>query len=522
MTLTVASNMPRGTPEKNSLRSVPDSILFTVAALLQCSCGLAARCTRMGENLSFRNTSGYILLLTLAFVPGMVSGEVRLVPTREIVSFSAMPEPLSVKALIQSSLIASGVESDRIEGYTGRYLDISRKAAATATGNDMADSEALLKWMHDNYLTRYVETQTRMDILLDTGEYNCVSSAVFYLILTRSIGLEIRGVVTRDHAFCRLPNIGNGIDVETTNYYGFDPGSRQEILDLVEGRIGFAYVPPSNYKQRRDINHKELISLIFQNRIAFLHQSNNWQPAVGLALDQWTLSGTDTAREDFIQSLNNAAAESDNHNNNEEALVMLSKAARLLGAGHGLEKSAKILFSNQLTRHGRAHEFDDALNFIEDSRFTALLPPSYVKEKYNEVRKWILEDEIKNSPFSEAAASVDSALNDGIITLDRWSELSLYIWSTEANRLSAGKNWIEGLKFLRNAPPELAGIPQWKRMLDSFEQSTAAAFHNQFVRSYRKKEFDQARAYILEGLSILPQNALLLKDFESLNRIMKQ
>ncbi len=479
------------------LKGAPDSILFSV-------------------------TPGYILLFILAFVPGIVSGEVRLTPTREIVAFSAMPEPLPIKALIQSSLIASGVESSRIEGYTTRYLDISRKAAATATGDDMADSEAILKWMHDNYLTRYVEDQTRMDILLDSGEYNCVSSAVFYLILTRSIGLEIKGVVTRDHAFCRLPGIGDGIDVETTNYYGFDPGSRQEILDLVEGQIGFAYVPPSNYNQRRDINHKELISLIFQNRIAFLQQSNNWQPTVGLALDQWTLSRTDTARKDFIQSLNNAVAESDNQNNNKEALIMLSKAARLLGVGHGLEKSAEILFNNQLARNGKAHEFDDALNFIKDDRFSALLSPSYVEEKYNEVRKWILEDKIENRPFSEAVVSVDSALNDGIITFDRWSEISLYIWSTEANRLSAGGNWIEGLRFLKNASSELAGIPRWNRMLNSFEQNTAAVFHNQFVKSYRRKEFDQARAYILEGLSILPQNALLLKDFESLNRMGKQ
>ncbi|MDR3174091.1 MAG: hypothetical protein LBU19_07570, partial [Treponema sp.] len=58
--------------------------------------------------------------------------------------------------------------------------------------------------MHREFLRSYSAMQTRLDTLLSNGRYNCVSSAVLYLILARSQGLDVRGVAARDHAFASL------------------------------------------------------------------------------------------------------------------------------------------------------------------------------------------------------------------------------------------------------------------------------------------------------------------------------
>jgi transglutaminase-like putative cysteine protease len=106
-------------------------------------------------------------------------------------------------------------------------------------------AEYVLTWMHEHCLSRYAAQQSRIDTLLDNGRYNCVSSAVLYAVLARSAGITVSGVATRDHAFATVHIPGSegaveDIDVETTNKFGFDPGSRTEFHDQFGNTTGFA------------------------------------------------------------------------------------------------------------------------------------------------------------------------------------------------------------------------------------------------------------------------------------------
>ena len=95
--------------------------------------------------------------------------------------------------------------------------------------------KAILKYLYQNYLKAYSLNQTKIDVALETGTYNCVSSAVLYMAAVKAAGLEVRGQSTTQHAFCSIyvadENSGKSkrIDVETTNPYGFNPGSKEEI-----------------------------------------------------------------------------------------------------------------------------------------------------------------------------------------------------------------------------------------------------------------------------------------------------
>jgi len=150
-------------------------------------------------------------------------------------------------------------------------------------------AEFILGFMHKNLLKSYSHNQTRIGALLSNGKFNCVSSAVLYMILCRSAGLYVRGVMTKDHAFTILHTGESDIDIETTNPYGFDPGSRKEFHDHFGRMTGFAYVPAHKYRDRQTISQIELVSLILNNRIAELESSGNYADAVPVAVDRTAL-----------------------------------------------------------------------------------------------------------------------------------------------------------------------------------------------------------------------------------------
>ncbi len=142
---------------------------------------------------------------------------------------STMREPIPVETILDASLgfsgaseAAAGSAKDRLSGllvkFRGEVADLSDQAVL---------AERALTFLHKNLFTSYSVVQTRVDTALETGVYNCVSSAVLYLILARSVGLSVGGVRTSDHAFCSVLVNGQQIDVETTNPFGFNPGRKR-------------------------------------------------------------------------------------------------------------------------------------------------------------------------------------------------------------------------------------------------------------------------------------------------------
>jgi hypothetical protein len=129
---------------------------------------------------------------------------------------------------------------------------------------------AVLKLLYEDYLTAYNLDQTRTNVALQTGLYNCVSSALLYMAAAKAASLDVRGQKTTEHAFCSIyvPGSKSGqlrkIDVETTNPYGFNPGTRETIEN--EDKIkGYYVVPKKYYANRQEISDKAFAGLIAGN-----------------------------------------------------------------------------------------------------------------------------------------------------------------------------------------------------------------------------------------------------------------
>jgi tetratricopeptide (TPR) repeat protein len=207
---------------------------------------------------------------------------------------------LTWKKLAETALWSSGVNMEA-EGarYMAEINSLVQEIQTTLSGDGIKDGESILKFMYDKKLKKYSTNQTTIDTVLDRGTYNCVSSAVLYLILASGAGLDVHGVMTRDHAFIALKLSENEIDIETTNSYGFDPGSKKEFTNSFGKTTGFAYVSKTNYRNRADISPIELVSLILENRIAEANRRRDYDKALALALNREVILKNRTNPTDF-------------------------------------------------------------------------------------------------------------------------------------------------------------------------------------------------------------------------------
>lgn len=252
-------------------------------------------------------------------------------------------------------------------------------------------SEFILEYMHSNLLQTYSVYQTRLDTVFTNGRFNCVSSSVLYMILCKSAGIETSGVMTRDHVFIVVHiNEGNSetsIDVETTNRFGFDPGSRKEFHDQLGRVTGFTYVPARNHRDRQTISQIELVSLILNNRIAEAERLNRFPEAVPLAIDKAALllgniqgeseplpenrlSGTffENPRKNVMDRLINYGGTLLRANREEDALLWAARASEMYPNEDRWHDFFKAAVNNRAARLLRDRRITEARNVLESNR----------------------------------------------------------------------------------------------------------------------------------------------------------
>ncbi|MDR0399388.1 MAG: hypothetical protein LBH51_00415 [Treponema sp.] len=354
----------------------------------------------------------------------------------------------------------------------------------------------ILSYMHKKFLRSYAALQTRLDTLLTTGRYNCVSSAILYLILAQSQGLTVRGVAARDHAFATVLGDQESWDVETTNAYGFDPGNRREFHDQFGKLTGFAYVPARNYRDRTSISPLELVSLIFHNRIAELEGRNRYAEAVPLALNQAVLLAgrEDPALSSFFpdpqQHLNdrilNYGASLLNGGKEEEGLAWAGYAK---SAYAGAETDTRwqeyidALVSNRVAKLCRSGRFDQARRFLADA-----------ESLHGGAEQRRLESLILDAEFT--------ALVNGIRQDSEAAALLLRIDAAESEDTLPPAR----VREIRNH------INRWR----------FTNFHNRFATAFNKRDYTLARQILEEALGEFPDNPQLRNDQSTLNRALER
>jgi tetratricopeptide (TPR) repeat protein len=446
--------------------------------------------------------------------------------------------PHDWRVLAEIALWASGAgETPGAPASTAAYMAKIESALVDMLGSPELPADArergayTLAFMHRRFLKGYREDQTRLDTLLDSGVYNCVSSAALYAILASAAGLEARGTAARDHAFVMLRAETEFIDVETTNPYGFDPGNRREFHDAFGKLTGFVYVPARNYQDRISISPGELISLIFNNRITLAESRSRFDEALSLALNKAALlqsTGpqkaspiTGTAYAELFQDpwkmlldrLINYGAYLINTGREPEALEWAALAEqeypeparwrnltgtalnnlvlKMVRAGNPLEAAAV------LARHKMRIGADDF------KRLDSLLADARLGGLFSGI-KTIEDADTALAALRETGSNLPAG---------RAAELGLFGTLKKAELVAHEQGWRAAIDFLEGQG-ERRGERRLEEQLRVFRANRTAELHNAFAAAYNRRDYTQAQRIITEALEEFPGSPQLLRDRE--------
>jgi hypothetical protein len=455
------------------------------------------------------------------FVSFLTAEEIRIEPDSYWLKMNTWEKTLTSSLFIESSLAASGLDGEALNFYIEKYnqlvLDFNKDREDTfITLSIYEKGEFILNWAHENILKNYIEEQTLMNVLIDTGNYNCVSSAVFYLILSRAAGINVEAVETSDHAFCTIKTEDKWIDVETTTSYGFNPGIKKEFQQSFN-QTGYTYVPPGNYRTRQRISDREMVALILQNRMSVLQKYNLHDQAVGLAVDRWTLAVTDNNYKDMNDAFRNWSAVLNNKSNYTEAYYFLSNVSfkyNLININNDLLYDLTYNHIISLTNN---ENYNTANEFLLETK--SVLNKSDQNKLENLVTRSFLSDTVRNEIYEISLPLVREAYNTNSISKSEWHNWITVLHQNKALEISNFTDWWEAWQFLKKLPPDEKNLASIKKSTDLAHDNWSFDIHNNFADLYNIQDFKGAEMVLLNGLNLDPDNKYLTQDLNDLKKL---
>jgi tetratricopeptide (TPR) repeat protein len=197
----------------------------------------------------------------------------RLEPSPAVVALTAGDEAPDASSLLDAAILFSGANPARTEAAKKRGIDAVGKARSlTGSEPDAYTRGKIVLDMVHSIISSYSELETRLDVALLDGRYNCVGSSTLYAILARAAGLEVRGVILPDHAYCYLMIDGKRVDVETTVADGYDATVHRLASGSAKGI---------------DTGTRGVVALALRNRATLLERASRWPEALALAVDAY-------------------------------------------------------------------------------------------------------------------------------------------------------------------------------------------------------------------------------------------
>lgn len=406
-------------------------------------------------------------------------------PDPRLAALGSASEPLPAPLLVRAALLVSGVPEAQLEGRTAALEAIlapAREAALRET-DQAARAEKLLEYLHDKGPFRaYASTATSLTDILDRGLFNCVSSALLYLVATRELGIPCSGIRTPDHAFCRVQVEGRSIDVETTTAYGFDPGTKREFTDAFGKVTGYSYVPPGDYARREAIDDRRLLSLVLSNRAALLEAAGRWSEALALAVSYEAMEPGAEGRDFALGRVNNLAVSLLRSRDWEGARALAAAAKERWGADPRIAEIAAAAADGALVEATGAGGGTPRLG------------------------------------FRPSLALVDQALAAGDIETKRAVEFYVYLYGTEANRLGRGGDWLGAAALAEAGLAKTGNSPSLVQAAANYRRNFVVSVHNRFAALFNAGRYAEAANAAVEGLSKLPGDPTLQADLNAARR----
>ncbi|HMW50357.1 MAG TPA: hypothetical protein PKC70_18825, partial [Cellvibrionaceae bacterium] len=188
------------------------------------------------------------------------------------------------QALLAFYILASGLRN------LADYENSQRRVAAFIEGlpSDLrADSDRyrqalrLHQLMHQHFFVApdsrqqggYDEDQSAIAAIFSTGQFNCISSSMLYIVLARYLEFNTRAAVLPSHVFVEI-NLGDKgkAEVETTSPAGFGVAHDEAFYQAAAAWFKERGLPPSSLQ---DYQNRQLISPLQLAALSMLTQHTN-------------------------------------------------------------------------------------------------------------------------------------------------------------------------------------------------------------------------------------------------------
>lgn len=403
-------------------------------------------------------------------------------PDPRLAALGSAKGPLGADILVDTALIVSGINDASLPSWRSGVESILApiREAAAKMPDAKSRAETLLELLHEKGPFRgYSTTATTLVDVFNRGQFNCVSSAVVYLIAARELDIPCEGVRTSDHAFCSVEVDGSWIDVETTTAYGFDPGTKREFTDAFGKVTGYSYVPPGDYARRQSIDGRRLLSLILSNRAALLESAGRWSEALALAVDYEAMEPDAEGRDFVLGRINNFAA-------------------ALIGAGRWAD--ARQLAVEARSRWGEDKRIATISSTAADGALAAAISDYQNKGTLS---------------FAQALDLVEGGLASGDIGTARANEFFAFLYGNEANRIGRAGDWLGAAALAEEGVARTKGNASLVEAAKSFRHNYVVTVHNEFARLFNARRYKDAVAAAAAGLAKLPGDPTLTADLKA-------
>ncbi len=265
--------------------------------------------------------------------------------------------------LLEASLVAGGVENvGSLERFSAEFQRHREKLAARLVGQAKHDRGRIVwRYLHARLLRgAYVENQTRVEEILQSGDFNCLSACVLFTCLCREFSVDVEPCMVRGHIFCRLPDgatPGGGQIVELTANIesgAFLDSKKTALLDPI-------YLQPT-----RQLSDTQLIAKIFYNRAAYRSDHQQFPDANTLYEASLQLDPEDKyARENLLANVCQWALALSDQGNLAAAENVLERAWRIDAAYGPLLVNARHIDQKRIVQLYREGRFEAALAVIQ-------------------------------------------------------------------------------------------------------------------------------------------------------------
>ena len=307
----------------------------------------------------------YGLLFALVFAFSTVCAEPSLEPSISL-SFTPVSE-LNSTRIIEAALEYSlcPLSSERGKSCMKKYKSLESGCADLKRLPPEERAEAVLTFLFENLLVKYSKGIYRIDETLQSGLYNCITSAIVYLALAKSVGLEVRGVETTIHAYCNVYIDGKCVMVECTNPYGYNPGVKKETSRTQNSRT-YTIVTKKHYSGSHEDSDLAFATLTGKNLVSDFNENDQYEKASPVAVSRYLLlrAANDreesTARDDLDTICTNYSITENRKLNHLGAAEYMEKVAAKFGWSDSLRKTFSNGIYNQVNTFLNQSRFDDA------------------------------------------------------------------------------------------------------------------------------------------------------------------